>query len=191
MRIAVATLESISPYSTSKHYEVPKLSRPTGSVTESHHDYEERTWRERCNVTEDGHIVIPPMAFKKCLSEIARRNSVQIPGKGKRTYTKHFVSGILVLEGLVLPEMKATVSGDWIFVPSDGIRGSGKRVLKCFPVIPKWSGQVTFHVLDDVITQDVFEQHLKEAGNFIGVGRFRPINDGFYGRFTVKGIEWS
>lgn len=191
MRVATATLESISPYSQSKHYEVPKLSRTTGTVTESGKDYEERTWRERCHVDASGHILIPPMAFKNCLAEIAKYLSVQIPGKGKSTYTKHFEAGVMVLDGLALPETKESVSGEWLFVPSDGKRGGSKRVPKCFPVVREWKGAVTYHVLDDTITEDIFAQHLKEAGNFIGIGRFRPRNNGYYGRFKVAKIDWA
>jgi hypothetical protein len=191
VRVAIAELESISPYSQSKHYDLPKLARPGGSVTETSKDYEERTWRERCHTDDSGHVFIPPMAFKNCLAEIAKYLSVQIPGKGKSTYTKHFEAGVMVLDGLPLPVTKEQVPGEWLFVPADGKRGSGKRVSKCFPVIQKWTGPVTFHVLDDVITEGVFEQHLKDAGNFIGIGRFRPRNNGYYGRFKVNGVEWQ
>ena len=48
-----------------------------------------------------------------------------------------------------------------------------------------------FYILDDTITEDVFKEHLEEAGKFIGIGRFRPRNNGFYGRFAVDKIEWS
>ena len=191
MRIARAELESISPYSQSKHYEPEGTSRATGSRTETPLDTEKRTWRERCHADENGKLFIPPMAFKNCLSEIAKYLSVQIPGKGKSTYTKHFEAGMMVLDGLQLPEMKDTVKGEWLFVPADGKRGSGKRVSKCFPIIHKWRGTVEFHILDDVISEDVFEQHLKDAGNFIGVGRFRPRNNGYYGRFKVNKITWA
>lgn len=194
MRIATAELESISPYSQSKHYDtdsVPRLGRATGTDTESSSDYEKRTWRERCHVDESGHLFIPPMAFKNCLSEIAKYLSVQIKGKGKSTYTKHFEAGVMVLEGLRLPIAKDAVQGEWLFVPADGRRGSGKRVTKCFPLVPSWKGAVSFHVLDDVITPEVFEQHLKDAGNFIGIGRFRPRQNGYYGRFKVNTISWG
>jgi hypothetical protein len=160
MRVATATLESISPYSQSKHYDVQRLGRATGSATESPKDHEARTWRERCHTDNDGHLFIPPMAFKNCLAEIAKYLSVQIPGKGKSTYTKHFEAGVMVLDGLVLPVKKDDVAGEWLFVPADGRRGSGKRVEKCFPVVREWTGKVQFHILDDVITPDVFEQHL-------------------------------
>jgi hypothetical protein len=191
MRVATATLESISPYSQSRHHETARLQRGTGTETETEKDYEARTWRERCHIDAGGHLFIPPMAFKNCLAEIAKYLSVKIPGKGKSTYTKHFEAGIMVLEGLTLPITKDNVAGEWLFVPSTGRRGDGKRVSKCFPVVPEWKGTVTFHVLDDMITPAVFEQHLSEAGNFIGIGRFRPRNNGYYGRFRVKAVKWE
>jgi hypothetical protein len=190
MRTAVATLKSISPYGQSKFYDTPKHGRTGGTTTESHKDYEERTWRDRVHANQDGYIFIPPMAFKNCISEIAKYLSVQIPGKGKSTYTKHFEAGVMVIDPLVLPVKKEEVAGEWLFVPPSGKRGDGKRVQKCFPVIHQWSGDVTFHVLDEVITPAVFEQHLRDAGNFIGIGRFRPRNNGFYGRFAVDKVTW-
>jgi hypothetical protein len=191
MRTAIAKLESQSPYSQSKHYETPKEGRGSGTTTESSKDYEERTWRDRCHVNNDGNLFIPPMAFKNCLSEAAKYLSVQIPGKGKATFTKHFEAGVMVLEGLDLPIKKEGVEGEWLFVPADGRRGSGKRVSKCFPLVRQWGGVVAFTIIDDVITKEVFEQHLRDAGNFIGVGRFRPRNNGYYGRFTVKSVKWE
>lgn len=193
MRIATTTLQSISPYSQSKNYEmaVPKLGRSTGASTESPKDYEIRTWRERCHYDAEGRVMIPPMAFKNCVAEIAKYLSVQIPGKGKSTYTKHFEAGLMVLEGVTLPVTKEAIAGEWLFVPKDGRRGGGGRVWKCFPVIPEWKGTVTFHILDDVISEEIFERHIREAGNFIGIGRFRPRNNGYYGRFEVKKIAWS
>jgi len=185
MKIARATLESTAPYSQSRAHFTEKQNK------EGADDYEKRTWRERMHVGEDGRVFIPPMAFKNAVSEVAKFLSKSIPGKGKATYTKHFEAGVLVIEPLVLPVKKDDVAGEWLFVPADGRRGSGKRVRRCFPVIPKWSGEVTFMVLDDTITQEVFEEHLREAGNFIGIGRFRPRNNGFYGRFAVKKVRWS
>ena len=181
---AIATLESVSPYSQSKYYTTEKLEK------ESHRDYEARTWRDRTHCNDDGNIFIPPMVFKNCLAECAKYLSLSIQGKGKQTYTKHFEAGVLVTDPLVLPIKKDEVAGEWLFVPSNGQRGSGTRVEKCFPIIHQWSGDVTFHVFDETITKDIFEYVLQQAGKFIGIGRFRPRNNGFYGRFEVKSIDW-
>jgi hypothetical protein len=185
MRIATVHLESVSPYSQSAVITEPKNPKENSA------DYEKRTWRFRANADEKGNIIIPPMAFKNCIEDTARFLSERIPGKGQATYTKHFTAGILVFDPLVLPEKRDTVRGEWFFVPSDGKRGGGKRVMKCFPVIPSWKGKVDFMVLDSVITKEVFENTIREAGNFVGLGRFRPARGGFYGRFKVNKVEWS
>ena len=183
MRVMKTVLESISPYSQGKHVAAEKLDR------ELPDDYEKRTWRDRMHTDDKGFVFIPPMAFKNCLSEAAKFISMQIPGKGKSTFTKHFEAGILVLEGLSLPVKKEAVAGNWLYVPADGKRGGSKRVSRCFPTIPSWKGEVTFHVLDDIITLPTFKEHLEAAGKFIGIGVFRPRNNGFYGRFQVKSVK--
>ncbi len=183
MKTYRARLKSSSPYSQSRHYTVEKLSK------EGANDYEMRTWRNRMHVTPDGFVFIPPTAFKNCLSEAAKFLSIQIPGKGKSTYTKHVEAGILVTDPLTLDVKAADVPGEELFVPASGKRGDGKRVTKMFPLIAEWSGDVTFHVIDETVTRDVLAQHLAEAGKLIGIGRFRPRNNGFYGRFTVTSLE--
>lgn len=185
MHTAIVTLKSVSPYSQSRFHNTPKSDK------ETHQDHEARTWRERLHANEDGYVYIPPMSLKNALSEAAKYLSMQIPGKGKSTFTKHIEAGTLCIDPLVLACRKEEVAGEWLFVPASGKRGDGKRVLKCFPVIPSWSGKASFTILDDLVTREVFVKHLEEAGRFIGIGRFRPRNNGFYGRFSVEKVEWS
>lgn len=187
MKTVIATLESKAPYSPSKEKD---HAFPRGKK-ESAADHEERTWRERCHYDENRMVFIPPMAFKNCLSEAAKFLSIQIPGEGKSTYTKHFEAGVLVMEGIPLGVKVDDVEKEPLFVPVNGQRGSGKRVWKNFPRIPVWSGDLTAYVLDDKITEDVFRYVLEQAGAFIGVGRFRPRNNGFYGRFNVVDMVWQ
>lgn len=185
MHTATAKLKSLSPYSQGRHHETPKMDRETSDA------FEKRTWRERLHADEKGMVYVPPMAFKNCISEVAKYLGKKIPGKGKSTYTKHFEAGVLVLEPLPLGIKKEDVPAEWVFVPADGRRGGSTRVMKCFGVIPQWSGKVTFTILDDAITEDVFREHLQEAGQFIGIGRFRPRNNGYYGRFSVESVKWD
>ena len=90
MHHAKVKIEGFTPYSSSRHYVVDALNK------ESKADYESRTWRERLHYDDKGNVYIPPMAFKNCLSDVARYLSVQIPGKGKSTYTKHIEAGIFI-----------------------------------------------------------------------------------------------
>ena len=184
MKRAIAKLKSVSPYSQSRVIESLKGDREKSA------DYEARTWKERCHKTTDGHIYIPPMAFANSLKEAAKYLSIQIQGQGKATYTKNFEAGVMVLEPLVLPNTISEVNGETYFVPSDGKAGGGKRVMKTFPVIPSWSGTVEYVILDDIIGEDIFRRVLVASGTLIGIGRFRPRNRGYYGRFSVESIEW-
>jgi hypothetical protein len=185
-RIATATLISAAPYSQSRSYshEVEALPRETKEA------YEERTWRNKCHTMPDGRVFIPPMAFKMSLDRAVQVIGRQVPGKGKATYTKFFVSGVLVMEPVPLPQTKEDVACDRIHANSDGVRGSGKRVWRNFPRFDNWKADVNFYILADEITEDVFDEALRQSGAFVGIGRFRPEKGGFYGRFEVADIKW-
>lgn len=187
MKLATATLVSSAPYSQSRSYdrEVEALPRETKDA------YEERTWRNKCHTLPNGNVFIPPMSLKMAVDSAAKMLGRQIPGKGKSTYSKFFLSGVLVMDPIELPLTKDDVACDRIFANADGVRGSGKRVWRNFPRIDSWKADVPFHVIADEITEDVFTEHLKQAGAFVGIGRFRPQSGGYYGRFTVEKIKWS
>lgn len=187
MKIATAHLVSTSPYSQSRHYadDVPKKAKELPA------DYETRTWRNRLHVTNDGFVQIPGTSFANALKTSAKRLKLQVPGKGRVEYTKYFEAGVMVPDNLTLPIKADDVACDKLFVPSDGRPGGGKRVTKFFPRIDSWEGDVTFYVFDDIIGEDIFGTVLRASGMLVGLGRFRPENRGFYGRFAVQKITWQ
>lgn len=183
MRTCTVTIEGQSPYSASRAHCAEKLPKETPDA------YEERTWREKAHV-EQGNVIIPPMAFKIGLDRAAKMLGRQIPGKGKATYTKFFESGVIVTAPVpIAPE--AAIECERVHANADGVRGSGKRVWRKFPKVSEWNGKVTFHIIADEITTDIFEEAVRYAGIAVGVGRFRPERGGFFGRYAVKGLEWS
>lgn len=185
VRVAEVTLKSISPMTQSKHYEVPKIGR------ESHADYEKRTWRLRMHVDDNGELFIPPMALKKALEGAASFLGRKVPGRGQKTYASFFKSTVLVMKPVPLGIRVEDVPGEELFVPSDGKPGGGSRVTKTFGRINNWSGTAEVYVADETISNEVFEEHLKVAGQFIGLGMFRPERGGFFGRFAVEKVKWS
>lgn len=184
MKIAKCHLKSISPYSQSR-----RLPEKTDKK-QSYDDWENEVWRQRMHVNDEGRVFVPPMCFKRSLETAARFLREKIPGKGNSEYAKHFKAGVLVVEGLVLPIRREDAQFERLPLSSSGKPG-GMDVFKNMPVIPQWEGDVDFHVLDDTITKDVFERTLKEAGSFIGLGRFRPEKGGYYGRYEVVSITWK
>jgi hypothetical protein len=185
MRTATCHVVSIAPYSQSRAHEAPFLSGENADA------YEQRTWKEKAHVTQDGFIFIPPAGAKLALTAGARMLGIKVPGKGRSTYTKFFESGVMCVDPIVLPVKKDDVACERIHAHSNGRRGSGSRVWRYFPIINAWEADMIFHLLADEITEPVFEQVIKQTGSFIGIGRFRPENQGSFGRFRVESIQWT
>lgn len=191
MHIAKVVLESASPYSQSRPHNTEALNKEAPAA------FELRTWREKAHANENGEIFIPPMALKINLEEAAKYLGMKIKGKGKSTYTKHFESGIMVTDGPTLVSksgqkyLKSECKSNQLFLNADGKRGPGTRVWRTFPIFHDWIVEVEYHILDDTITEDVFIEHLKCAGQFIGIGQFRPRNRGYFGRYNVVNCVWN
>ena len=45
------------------------------------------------------------------------------------------------------------------------------------------------HRMDDTITQPTIKEIIENAGNYIGIGSFRPTNNGMFGRFQLDSIK--
>lgn len=187
MELVKFVLHGESPMSHSRYINEKRLSEK-----ETAQDFEARTWKGRLHVNENGEVIIPPMMVKNALAECAKFLGIQIPGKGKSNYTKHFEAGLLASTPIRLGIKAEDVKGEWLFLNADGRRGGNKRVEKCYPRIEAgWEGEGEMYILDALITHAVFEHHLKSAGQFIGLGRFRPRMGGFYGRFSVKSVKYA
>jgi hypothetical protein len=185
VKTATVTLESMAPYSQSKkHYEPVNKGELAA-------DYDIRTWRKKQFVGPNGKVHIDAAAFHQALVAAAKYTKQQIPGQGKATWTAKFSSGIALFDSIDLgvdPEKTDFID---IYANADGIRGSGKRVQRRFPVINEWKATFTIHILDPIITQEVFAEMVRIAGMFIGVGRFRPEKGGRNGRFKMTKLVWE
>lgn len=180
---ARCTLESTSPYCQSRYHGEPHLEGETGEA------YDIRTWRYHLHV-ENGSVVIPARAIHDALTDGAKYTKRQIPGQGKATWTQKFASGIAIFEDIVLNIDPDTVVCVPVYCHSNGQRGSGTRVLRRFPIMPKWEATFDIHILDPIITEDVFTDMVEQAGMFIGIGQNRPANRGVHGRFRLVELEW-
>lgn len=188
MRICTATLESVVPYSQSKKVDdevFPFLPK------EKHDEYDKRMWREKSTYDADGIVCIPAMALKMSVDEAVKRLNIGIEGRGKSTYTKFFVAGQICESDPSLNVHKDDLEYIDIWANADGVRGSGKRVRRRFPIIQKWKTQARFAILDDLIPNAVFEKALTESGRLVGIGRFRPEKGGHLGRFHVTDYQWQ
>jgi len=191
MKICRAYIENIpgSPYSQSAPQDVEKLDR------ETHEDFDIRTWRDKCTVNPQGQVCIPAMGLKQSIDSAAYKLGVKVPNRRGATYKNFFASGFFCNEDVPIANGKVLTKEDASMVKisanADGRRGSGTRVPRRFPEFDKWHGVAEFTIVDDIITQDIFEHHVRTAGMIVGIGRYRPENGGKNGRFRVTKFEWQ
>jgi hypothetical protein len=191
MRQVKIHLENIpgSPYSQSAKPQIPFLDR------ETHDDYEKRTWRDKCTTNKEGQVCIPAMALKQAIDTCAYKLGLKVPNRRGATYKSFFASGFFCDHDVPIangkPLRKEDAESKTISANADGRRGSGSRVPRTFPEFPSWNGVAELTIIDDLLTQSIFEQHVKSAGLIVGIGRFRPENGGTYGRFRVTKFEWK
>lgn len=186
MLVATFNLVGISPYSQSRPIQSEKQDN------ETHEEFDKRCWREHCHVDDDGEVFIPPSAIKGCISAAAKYQSVKIPGKRNATYTKHFESGIIVdPEPIMLGINVKDVKCERLFLNADGKKGGGTRVWRIFPKLEIKNVPIKVFIPDVEIHDKIFEQTITAAGQFIGLGRYRPHNGGWYGRFVAKNLKFT
>jgi hypothetical protein len=191
MKRCIVTFENIpgSPYSQSAKQTTAKLDR------ETHDDYDTRTWRDKCTTNEEGQVCIPAMAFKQAIDTAAYKLGLKVEGRRGATFKGFFSSGFFCEGDAPIANGKALTKADaemvLISANADGKRGSGKRVPRRFPQFSKYHGNAAFVITDDIITEEVFETHLRAAGMIVGIGRFRPENGGLNGRFRIAKTKWE
>ena len=161
---------------------------------ETHEQHEQRTWREKVSRTPEGVCYLQPFALKNAFESAGKWLGMKIPGEGKKTFTDRFRKAVLVVDRMLLtnngkPVMIDDVEPRSLHVPSDGRRGSAKRVVRIFPTITQWETEIAIHVLDGKIDKDVLLDHLECCGDFIGFGSMRVENGGINGRFAVDSLE--
>lgn len=187
MRDLIIKIEGLTAYSPSKYFE-PSLLK--GETKEEH---ERRRWREKAHVNETGKVYIPGVSFKMAIDEVAALLNEKIKGKGNQTYTSQFATGIVAMGDVDLGVSIDEVKPVQIFAHANGKRGPGTRVMRWFPYIPEWQGELHLRVLNDTLPEDVIERYVEQAGLLAGVGRGRPITRSAAGngRFKPATFSWS
>jgi hypothetical protein len=182
--VATVTLESMTPYSQSRQHGEPFLENESADA------HDKRTWRARLTV-ENGTVRIPVKAITDALVDAAGYTGIKIQGGRGKTWKAKFQSGIAIFENPDLGIKPDDVP--YIDLPSDanGKRGSGTRVMRRFPMINQWRATFDVHILDPVITEEIFTKVMNDAGLFIGIGRYRPQNRGTNGRFKLAKLVWK
>lgn len=63
------------------------------------------------------------------------------------------------------------------------------RIIVIRPKWSNWTAEFTLNIDNDTISKESVEELLKYAGSNIGIGSFRPTNNGMFGQFETTKIE--
>lgn len=95
-----------------------------------------------------------------------------------------------VAAALFVTPFAMPIKGEWhvdsrpVVIPAT--RG---RVLRHRPMFEQWSIELTVQIETELIDAATVRKILDDAGNYVGIGDFRPARKGPYGRFRVD--SWS
>lgn len=89
----------------------------------------------------------------------------------------------------VLPEKIIIPDYDEIDKRSAVNRNIKARVITIRPKWTKWEVEFTIQVDEDTISIDQVRQIVEYAGKYVGIGSFRPMHNGRFGRFRLTSIE--
>lgn len=104
-------------------------------------------------------------------------------GNGKKSM-KNIVAGMFSIK-----EPKLRLSKEYEIDKRSAVNRNIKaRVITIRPKWNEWEAKFTLCVDNDTITKETVEQIITYAGQYIGIGSFRPTNNGMFGRFRLNKI---
>lgn len=102
-----------------------------------------------------------------------------------RKSMKNIVAGMFFVE----PEEILLPDYDVIDKRSAVNRNVKARVITIRPRWNNWEAKFTLLIDNDTITIETLKEIIVNAGNCIGIGSFRPTNNGMFGRFDLVNIK--
>jgi hypothetical protein len=123
----------------------------------------------------DGTIYFPAENLRQSIIAAAGRHKI-----GRRSAVTD-VAAALLIEPFAMPLL-----GDWsvdqrpVVIPAT--RG---RVLRYRPIFERWSIEATLQVDLRLVDTKLLRRIVDDAGDYVGIGDFRPAKKGPYGRFVI------
>jgi hypothetical protein len=176
MRTVTTKLKSTSPYLPSRRL----YSEMEAGETQA--EYEKRCWREHAHINKDGHLFVPAMVLKNCVTSHVQRR-LRRAGKELYCFMLHFQAGFMITDDVVLPQRIEDVTPSW--------HGLHNGEVRCLPHISEWEGEVNWYLLDESMSAENFLQILSVAGGSGGIGSFNPPRGHSYGCFEVVEVHES
>jgi hypothetical protein len=125
-------------------------------------------------------------------SEHIRSSLIQAGGfmKSKVGNARKSMKNIVAAMFSIKQEKIYTLSKEFEIDKRSGVnKATRARVIVIRPKWTSWTAGFTLNVDNETFTKETIEQLLEYSGNYCGIGSFRPLNNGPFGRFKVVKVE--
>lgn len=152
-------------------HERPEVSQEAATRAEYH-----------CYRNADGKCFIPSDHIRGALIGAGSYVKAKVGGRSKSMKVIVAAMFIPTPEEIIIPDYDA------IDKRSAVNRNVKARVITIRPKWTNWEAEFTLQVYEDSITKESIEQLIGYAGSYVGIGSFRPTNNGMFGRFELAEI---
>lgn len=125
----------------------------------------------------DGNIYEPASHIEGALKVASK--TLKIPGRRGATYSKLVGSALSINPDAILHK-KAKYEID-----SRPVVIQRARVVRYRPIFKEWELSFEIMIADEQLPPEVVKLALEHAGQYVGIGDFRPGRGGKYGKFMV------
>ena len=102
-----------------------------------------------------------------------------------RKSMKNIVAGMFFID-----EPKLRLSKNYVIDKRSAVNRNIKaRVISIRPKWEDWNAEFTLAIDNETITQETIKEIVENAGNYIGIGSFRPQCNGMFGRFKIVSLK--
>lgn len=136
-----------------------------------------------CYRGANGQCFVPSEQIRGCLINAGTYMKSKVGARSKSMKT------IVAATFMITPE--EIPFRDWDIIDKRSVVNKNVKA-RVMVIRPKWIDWVLYFTLEchePSITKETIHQLFTYAGNFCGIGSYRPTNNGLFGRFEVTEIE--
>ena len=174
MKTYTVQISGITPLIVNRFHEEAQHEASSGVHSRSERPSPQQDATDRLYQNGDGPY-FPAENLRQSIIGAASRTKI-----GRRSATTD-VAAALFITPFALP-----ITGEWHVDSRPVVIPATKgRILRHRPMFDHWSITLDLQVDTDLIDAATVRKILDDAGNYVGIGDFRPVKRGPYGRFRV------
>lgn len=181
------TLKSLSPYMQHRMDDMSLaewekcrrqiIERPEVSQADAHRaEY-------HCYRNVGGQCFIPADQLRGSLINAGTYMKSKMGARSKSMKTIVAATFMIAPDEIIIPDFDSI---DKRSAVNKNIKG---RVMVIRPKWSEWQTDVILNCYEASITKETIKQLFEYAGSYVGIGSFRPTNNGLFGRFEVIKLE--